>query len=166
MIIKRKKPIGDFMKTKVYFLTIVSALLYWVNYLLISANATDGSPYGHGDMMGDWNGTDFSMFMMGMMIFWLFINLLLAYLVYKDALSNNSPNALLWAIIVFFTSIIGVLAYVLIRGQQKQYVTNPPQSTTSPNSRAQTQIHRFCSTCGTQLDSNAKFCATCGAVVN
>ena len=153
------------MKTKIYLIALVSALLYWINYSLVSGTATDGSYYGHGDMMGSWNGSSFGMLMIGMMTFWFIIDLLLAYVVYKDAISNNSPNALVWAIIVFFTSLLGILLYVLLRSPQNHYSTNPPSSYSATTSQPQAQIHSFCPSCGTQLDSSSKFCSTCGAVV-
>lgn len=40
---------------------------------------------------------------------WLFI----CFWIYKDAKKNNIENPILWALLAFFTSIIGILIYLL-----------------------------------------------------
>ena len=157
------------MKIKTFVISLFGLFGFILNSYVTSGMATDGSSYGHGEMMGNWNGSFFGMFMMGMMTFWFLIDLLLAYIVYNDSLNYNPSNALLWAVIVFFTSILGLLLYLLFRGPQKQYVTTSPPSNTSSASNTtqfQNQNQKFCSSCGSQLDNNSKFCSTCGALVN
>jgi hypothetical protein len=43
-----------------------------------------------------------------------------AFLIYKDAQKNNVDNPILWAIVVWFTGVIGILIYLLaIRNKNK-----------------------------------------------
>jgi hypothetical protein len=41
------------------------------------------------------------------------INFVIAYLVYKDAVKNNVENPILWAILTFFFTLVGLLVYFL-----------------------------------------------------
>lgn len=43
----------------------------------------------------------------------LIINIALAYLVYSDAKKNNVENGMLWAVVTFFFTLIGLLVYFL-----------------------------------------------------
>lgn len=68
-------------------------------------------------MWGEGNGGyGFPFFGLGMMLFWLILFLIIAYLVYKDA-NNRGMNGLLWGILVLIP-MIGVLfliIYVIMR---------------------------------------------------
>jgi len=58
-------------------------------------------------------------------------------------------NGALWAIIVFFLSVLGLLLYLIVRSPQQDIPLNRP-------------ITRVCPRCGHVLDEDAKFCARCG----
>jgi len=69
--------------------------------------------------------------------------------VYRDA-EYRGMNGALWAIIVFFLSIIGLLLYLIVRGDKKPF---------TPINRP---ITRVCPKCGQVLNEEAKFCPRCG----
>jgi len=59
-------------------------------------------------------------------------------------------NGALWAIIVFFLSLLGLLLYLIVRGSPQQGITlNRP-------------ITRVCPKCGQVLNEETKFCPRCG----
>jgi putative membrane protein len=70
------------------------------------------------DMWGGYSttGYGFPIFRLGMMLFWLFVFLVIAYLVYKDA-KTRGMNGLLWGILVLipFIGILFLIIYVIIR---------------------------------------------------
>lgn len=67
-------------------------------------------------------GYGFPLLRLGMMLFWLVIFLIIAYLVYKDA-NTRGMNGLLWGILVLIplVGILFLVIYVIIRetGGQK-----------------------------------------------
>ena len=46
---------------------------------------------------------------------WLLVNGIIAYYVYKDAQVNDSYNATIWGIVVFFSSAFGLIMYLITR---------------------------------------------------
>ena len=91
----------------------------------------------------------------------MLFQLLLAWLVYKDANDNHDPNATLWAMIVFLSGIMGIIIYLLVksRSPKKQY---------DPNAEIplrKTSAIRYCPNCGTNVDNTSKFCMGCGVKV-
>ncbi len=57
------------------------------------------------------------------------ISILLAYWAYKDAKSRNMDSPALWAIIVFFLGLIGLIIYLIVRPDepvQRQAELLPP----------------------------------------
>ncbi len=54
-----------------------------------------------------------------------FVMLFISFLVYRDA-KKRGLNALLWAAIVFFTGLIGLLVYFLLIRPKKKAVPPPP----------------------------------------
>ncbi len=152
------------MKTKIYLLAFIALMTYLLNFLSFSVNAQGGPYYGNNNMMGG-NGpfAFFSLFMILIMIFGLLFNLVLAIIVYKDAVKNNNQNAVLMGVLVFFTGIIGLVLYFLLKGSQNNYATSPFPTNPPTNNQSQYR-NSFCSICGTQLDGNTNFCPNCGAV--
>lgn len=68
------------------------------------------------DYMGrGWNG-GFPFFGLGMMLFWLVVFLIIAYLVYQDA-NKRGTNGLLWGILVLIPmiGILFLILYIIIR---------------------------------------------------
>jgi len=78
---------------------------------------------------------------------WFVIGILILIWVYQDA-ESRGMNGLLWAIIVFFLSIVGLILYLVAREGK---ISPPPQ-----------RITRVCPKCGTVLSEDAKFCPRCG----
>ena len=70
------------------------------------------------DMLGGYGaaGYGFPILRFSMMLFWLFVFLVIAYLVYKDA-KTRGMNGLLWGILVLipFVGILFLIIYVVIR---------------------------------------------------
>jgi putative membrane protein len=62
------------------------------------------------------SGFGFPFFGLGMMLFWLFLFLIIAYLVYKDA-NSRGMNGLLWGILVLIpmVGILFLIIYVIVR---------------------------------------------------
>ena len=83
----------------------------------------------------------------------LLIQLTLSIIVYNHASNNNDPNALLWAIVVFFTSVVGIIIYLLVQAYQQ----NQRQTATS--------TPRICPKCGATLLGQEKYCQNCGTSV-
>jgi len=78
---------------------------------------------------------------------WFLIGILILIWVYQDA-ESRGMDGLLWAIIVFFLNIIGLILYLVVR---EGGVLMPPQ-----------RITRVCPKCGQVLSEDAKFCPRCG----
>ena len=149
------------MKIKNFFSLTSAILLYQLG--LTAVNAAGGPNYNQGGMMGRSDFSGFSFFMLGMMAFWLIISVILAYFVYRDSLSRNSPNAALWAIIVFFTSFIGLIIYFLFKENSKNYNPKPTLSSQGIEPQEQLSNRQYCPICGTQVNNFSKFCLNCGA---
>ena len=82
-------------------------------------------------------------------LFWFLVAILLLVWVYRDA-ESRGMNGGLWAVIVFFLSVLGLLLYLIVR--------ESPQQGAPLNS----PITRVCPKCGQVLDQEAKFCSRCG----
>ncbi|PVX24674.1 MAG: hypothetical protein CW691_06895 [Candidatus Bathyarchaeum sp.] len=80
---------------------------------------------------------------------WFLLGILILVWVYRDAESRNM-NGALWAIIVFFLSVLGLILYLLVR-------TSP-----QPASTLNRPITRVCPKCGQVLDEESKYCPRCG----
>lgn len=80
-------------------------------------------------------------------LIWFLFGILILIWVYHDA-ESRGMDGLLWAIIVFFLNIIGLILYLVVREGR---VLTPPQ-----------RITRVCPKCGQVLSEDAKFCPRCG----
>jgi putative membrane protein len=73
-------------------------------------------------MWGGYNGFGFPFFGWGMMLIWLVLFLVIAYLVYQDA-NKRGMNGLLWGILVIIpmVGLLFLIIYIVIRetGTQK-----------------------------------------------
>ena len=151
------------MKIRDFFLVTSVLLLYQLG--LSAVNATGGPNYNQGGMMSGSDFSGFFFFMLALMGFWFVINLILAYFVYRDSTSCNSPNAALWAIIVFFTSFLGFVIYFLFKENKNNYSSKPALSPQEYELQEQPLNRQFCPVCGTQLNNFSKFCSNCGASI-
>ena len=72
-----------------------------------------------GHMM-DWSGTWWmSLGWLFMVIFWVsffVIAILMAYLVHRDAVRRQIPNPEIWVLIILLFNVIGLIVYLLARG--------------------------------------------------
>jgi len=58
----------------------------------------------------------------------LVIDIAITYWVYTDAKKRGNPNAVLWAVVTFFFTLIGLILYVLIGRNQGTAMGGPPPS--------------------------------------
>jgi type IV secretory pathway TrbL component len=81
-------------------------------------------------------------------LLWFVVALLILVWAYRDA-ESRGMNGALWAIIIFFLSVLGLLLYLIVRSPQKD--TNLIKN-----------VSRVCPKCGQVLNEEAKFCPRCG----
>ena len=122
--------------------------------------------HANGDSIGI-----FIFFALFMMLFGFLINFLIAYLVYNDARKKGDQNAVLWFIIVFFSTILGVILYLILSNSKK---TPSPYYRSAREFQGQTRYQashgtatvgrqiNYCKNCGSKLDSDGRFCQDCG----
>jgi hypothetical protein len=89
----------------------------------------------------------------GFLIVGLVIAILLCVWVYRDA-ESRMMNGGLWLIIVLISGPVGLIVYLIVRGETRREAFPP--------TRRQT---KFCSTCGRELAVNTNFCPHCGKAV-
>jgi heme/copper-type cytochrome/quinol oxidase subunit 2 len=89
------------------------------------------------------------------LIVWFIINVLLCVWIYRDA-ESRGMNGALWLIIVFISGIIGLIVYLIVRGEK----TRRPSPYTAPSPV------RKCPYCGREIDVSANFCPYCGNKVS
>ena len=82
-------------------------------------------------------------------LLWFLVGILILLWVYQDAESRGLSGAL-WAIIVFFLNIFGLILYLIVR------------ESAPPGAPLGRRITRICPKCGQVLDEEAKFCPRCG----
>jgi hypothetical protein len=87
------------------------------------------------------------------LIFGLVVAILLCVWVYRDAESRRM-NGGLWLIIVLISGPVGLIVYLIVRGETR--------TRAFPATSGQT---RFCSACGRELAVNTNFCPHCGKAV-
>ncbi len=124
---------------------------------LLQENVTDGDEVQSVETFIRENFFFIVIFIMIGVILALLIQFTLSIIVYNHATNNNDPNALLWAIVVFFTSVIGILIYLLVTIHVQAELQKTKESTSS---RAQTT--RICPTCKAVIPMTDKFCQNCG----
>jgi len=87
---------------------------------------------------------------------WFVVGILLCLWVYNDAKSRGMEGAL-WVLIVLVANVVGLIVYLFAREERR------PRYQTSSYSGKQT---RFCSSCGSEHEPNAKFCSQCGKAMS
>jgi RNA polymerase subunit RPABC4/transcription elongation factor Spt4 len=103
---------------------------------------------------------------------WALLSVVLAVWVGSDA-NRRGMNGLLWGLLVFFTSVVGLLIYLIVaegrNGTQRAAVepAGPPPPAavpaTEPAPPPATEGGAACRTCGTSLQADFKVCPNCGA---
>jgi heme/copper-type cytochrome/quinol oxidase subunit 2 len=86
---------------------------------------------------------------------WLLIGVLFCVWVFRDA-ESRGMNGAVWVIIVLIANVIGFLVYLIVRADRR-----PSHSYQAPY----TGTTRFCTNCGTQLPTAARYCSSCGKPV-
>jgi len=81
-------------------------------------------------------------------VLWFLVGVLILFWVYRYA-ESRGMDGVLWAIVVFFLNIIGLILYLFVRESPRG----------GPLGR---RITRVCPKCGQILDEEAKFCPRCG----
>ncbi|MHA2105712.1 MAG: zinc-ribbon domain-containing protein, partial [Candidatus Hodarchaeales archaeon] len=101
-------------------------------------------------------------------------SIILAVWVYNDSTNLNMANASLWAVVVLFTSLLGVIIYVLSKPVNPYSIANNRINTSvnqssnkvaTENKYSNTKYF-YCSSCGTKNEFGSKFCENCGATIN
>ena len=59
------------------------------------------------------------------------VQLGVVYWVYQDARKRGNPNAVLWAVLTFFSTLIGLILY-LILGRNQEAPGGPPTGSSDP----------------------------------
>lgn len=95
------------------------------------------------------------LFVMAFMALWFIVGILICLWVYNDAKSRGMEGAL-WVLIILIANVLGLIIYLIVREEKRPYRQVPPYY--------EKQM-RFCSNCGSELASNAKFCTKCGKAV-
>jgi hypothetical protein len=62
-------------------------------------------------------------------LIWLAVEIGIAYWVYNDAKKRGNPNAILWAVLTFFFTLLGLILYFLIGRNQGTSAGGTPPST-------------------------------------
>ena len=100
-----------------------------------------------------YNTYDFNNAILGMSAFFciMWIVVFIVWIVitiwaYKDA-QKRGMNAILWALIVFFIGIIGLIIYLVVRGEHNKKSEQPG---------------RICPACGRPIPMDAQICPYCG----
>jgi len=86
---------------------------------------------------------------------WFVVGILICLWVYNDAKSRGMEGAL-WVLIVLIANVLRLIIYLVVREERRPYHQVSPYH--------EKQI-RYCSNCGSELASNAKFCIKCGKAV-
>lgn len=137
----------------VLLILVLCALFFWI------LRGCWHAPYiftGHGEsllwsLIPGWRG---------LFGFGFFINLLLAVWVGVDA-GKRGMQGLLWGLLVFFTSIVGVVVYLLVRsGSMPPLNGDRPQPPPSATAGAVN-----CASCQGALQPGFKICPYCGEPV-
>lgn len=121
------------------------------------------------------------LFVVVFVILFIVIDILIALWVYRDAEKRGMGGAL-WLIIVLLTGIIGLIIYLVVRGdkpvlgqqpgyypygqqpyQQQPYYQQPGQQQPfQPPPGQAAPAGRFCQKCGAAAAAGTAFCAQCG----
>lgn len=122
----------------------------------------------------------------GFIVFALLISLLglafqavLGWLVYRDAEKRGDENALIWGLLVFFLSLLGLVIYIVFimmdkdkKARQQRYPQEgyqsyqgtPQQPSFNPD-KAQQGHALYCKNCGSPLPPDGQFCQSCGTKI-
>jgi hypothetical protein len=93
------------------------------------------------------------------------VAILLAVWVYRDA-EKRGESGILWLIIVLITGIIGLIIWLIVRGDKPVISSEPATKVPPPPptvQTAQTTDAQFCPNCGASIQPNSIYCANCGA---
>lgn len=105
---------------------------------------------GH-DTRGRVPGWEVGWIVFGVVI-WVFFVLFLSVLVYNDA-ERRGSNGLLWFIVVFFTMLLGLIIWLIVRPPKKERVER----------RVMVEKVLVCPYCRTENAPNTQFCSNCGS---
>jgi len=96
-------------------------------------------------------------------LLFLFFWVMVIIWVYRDAERRGMEGAL-WAIIVFFTHIVGLIIYAIVRSGKpvKQEAPKPPPTEAKPSAPAPPPTTPTCSRCGKEIRPEWRICPFCG----
>lgn len=107
----------------------------------------------------------YPLFILPIMAAIFLVAILLAVWVYRDA-EKRGESGVLWLIIVLITGIIGLIIWLIVRGD-KPVISSEPATKVPPPPQTvqttQTTAAQFCPNCGAKTQPNSSFCANCGA---
>ena len=99
-------------------------------------------------------------------VIWV-IFLLVAIWVYRDA-ESRGMSGVLWLIVVLLFGLIGIIIYLVVRGDLPQRYAYPPPVTAPTPPAPPTEagrggtIGRSCPRCGSSVPWDAVYCPSCG----
>jgi len=108
-----------------------------------------------------------------LMLIWIFV----VIWIYRDA-QRRGMNGALWALLVFFGNLIGLLIYLIVRSDRPLLIAENRPTLTCPSCRkivAQNYIYcphcgkslrSVCAACGKQVEPGWKACPHCGATLH
>jgi hypothetical protein len=150
-----------------------------IQQILTALDGGDHMTDGLG-MMGGFGG---GWWMWFMIIGGMFLIPLLAIWTYQNA-HQSGENAILWALVVFFTMGFGIILYALLRNPNHSNLSMNPSSspphplqndssesvTYSPSMQYEPKMEWgnkgvFCENCGSPLEATDSFCSKCGTSV-
>ena len=91
----------------------------------------------------------------GFIAIWLIVGILICVWVYGDA-ESRGMNGALWLIIILLGNVIGLIVYLIVRGEKGRELPQPAPVLGQ---------RRYCQYCGQQISASAKFCAHCGKAI-
>jgi hypothetical protein len=114
------------------------------------ADGFHGRPHFRGDFWA-WPWLGFAgLFVAAALIFWLVVIIW----VYRDA-EKHGLSGPLWAVIVFFVHVVGLLIYLLVRSDH-------PIPAPAPAPAPQAAPPRTCPKCGRTVEPSHAYCPFCG----
>ncbi|MFX0071964.1 MAG: hypothetical protein ACFFAO_12820 [Candidatus Hermodarchaeota archaeon] len=76
------------------------------------------------DFWFDIFGETWWIFMIGWWVVWISVAVVIAYFVHRDAVRRKLPNPEIWLLIVLIFNVLGLLIYILARGNYNEINQN------------------------------------------
>lgn len=153
-------------------LAVLLALGFLRSIIGIPLGILDGGSHHWGHRTGTWFWP-FAGFAGFFGLAFLVIWVLVALWVHRDA-ESRGMEGVLWALIVFFVHILGIIIYLVVRANHPVLPAKPagPGTPTPPPASGETgstpgealtvQVTPVCKSCGRPVEKEHAYCAACG----